>query len=72
LASVLLAIAGDISAGAIIASSDLKDTQSKLSEVLPKLVATREQLEHSPVRAPATGQVVGLTVFTVDGVVAPG
>jgi HlyD family secretion protein len=52
--------------------SDLKDTQSKLSEVLPKLVATREQLEHSLVRAPATGQVVGLTVFTVGGVVAPG
>jgi len=51
---------------------DLKDTQSKLSEVLPKLVATREQLEHSLVRAPATGQVVGLTVFTVGGVVAPG
>jgi HlyD family secretion protein len=52
--------------------TDLKDTQSKLSEVLPKLVATREQLEHSLVRAPVTGQVVGLTVFTVGGVVAPG
>ena len=52
--------------------SDLKDTQSKLSETLPKLVATREQLEHSLVRAPATGQVVGLQVFTVGGVVAPG
>jgi HlyD family type I secretion membrane fusion protein len=52
--------------------SDLKDTQSKLSETLPKLVATREQLEHSMVRAPVTGQVVGLTVFTIGGVVAPG
>ena len=52
--------------------SDLKDTQSKLSEVLPKLVATREQLQHSLVRAPVTGQVVGLTVFTIGGVVAPG
>ena len=52
--------------------ADLKDTQSKLSETLPKLVATREQLQHSMVRAPATGQVVGLTVFTVGGVVAPG
>ena len=52
--------------------SDLKDTQAKLSEVLPKLVATREQLEHSLVRAPVTGQVVGLTVFTIGGVVAPG
>jgi HlyD family type I secretion membrane fusion protein len=52
--------------------SDLKDAQSKLSEVLPKLVATREQLQHSLVRAPATGQVVGLSVFTVGGVVAAG
>lgn len=52
--------------------SDLKDTQSKLSDTLPKLVATREQLAHSQVRAPATGQVVGLQVFTVGGVVAPG
>lgn len=52
--------------------SDLKDTQSKLSETLPKLVATREQLEHSLVRAPVTGQVVGLDVFTIGGVVAPG
>ena len=35
-------------------------------------MATREQLEQSQVRAPATGQVVGLTVFTVGGVVRPG
>jgi HlyD family secretion protein len=52
--------------------ADLKDTQSKISEVLPKLIATREQLQHSLVRSPATGQVVGLQVFTVGGVVAPG
>ena len=52
--------------------ADLRDTQGKLSEILPKLVATREQLEHALVRAPATGQVVGLSVFTVGGVVAPG
>ena len=51
--------------------NDLKDTQGKMSEALPKLVATREQLQHSQVRAPATGQVVGLQVFTVGGVVAP-
>ncbi|MGE5564189.1 MAG: HlyD family type I secretion periplasmic adaptor subunit [Bacillota bacterium] len=52
--------------------SDLKDTQTKLSEILPKLVSAREELEHALVRAPATGQVVGLSVFTVGGVVAPG
>jgi HlyD family secretion protein len=52
--------------------SDLKDTQAKLSETLPKLVATRQQLQQSQVRAPATGSVVGLTVFTVGGVVRAG
>src|SRR5436190_4663943 len=52
--------------------SDLKDAQSKLSEVLPKLVATREQLQQSLVRAPVAGQVVGLTVFTIGGGVAAG
>jgi len=51
---------------------DLKDTQAKISETLPKLVAVREQLHNSEVRAPATGQVVGLSVFTVGGVVASG
>jgi HlyD family secretion protein len=51
---------------------ELKDTQSKISEVLPKLIATREQLRRAQLRAPATGQVVGLTVFTVGGVVEPG
>ena len=53
-------------------AADLRDTESKLSEVLPKLVAAREQLERAQIRAPATGRVVGLSVFTVGGVVAPG
>jgi HlyD family type I secretion membrane fusion protein len=53
-------------------ASDLRDAQAKLSEVVPKLVAAREELQHSLVRAPATGQVVGLSVFTVGGVVAAG
>ena len=54
------------------AATELRETQSRLSEVLPKLVSTREQLQRAEVRAPAGGQVVGLTVFTVGGVVAPG
>ena len=53
-------------------AADLRDTQARLSEVVPKLVAAREQLQHALVRAPATGRVVGLAVFTVGGVVAPG
>lgn len=53
-------------------ATDLRDTQAKLSEVVPKLVAAREQLQRSIIRSPATGKVIGLSVFTVGGVVAPG
>ena len=53
-------------------AADLRDTEGKLQEVLPRLVSIREELRRATVRAPATGQVVGLTVFTVGGVVAPG
>lgn len=53
-------------------ATDLRDTQAKLAEVLPKLIAAREELRRTKVRAPASGQVVGLSVFTVGGVVAPG
>lgn len=53
-------------------ATDLRDTQEKLSELLPKLIASREQLERSRLRAPASGTVVGLNVFTVGGVIEPG
>jgi HlyD family secretion protein len=53
-------------------ATELRDTQAKISEVLPRLIAAREQLARARVRAPASGQVVGLTVFTVGGVVSPG
>lgn len=53
-------------------ATELRDTQARLSDVLPKLIAVREQLQRARVRAPASGQVVGLSIFTVGGVVAPG
>jgi HlyD family secretion protein len=53
-------------------AAQLRETQTRLSDILPKLVATREQLQHTKLRAPASGQVVGLSVFTVGGVIAPG
>lgn len=53
-------------------ATELRDTQARLSEVLPRLIAAREQLEQAQVRAPASGQVVGLSVFTIGGVVQPG
>lgn len=53
-------------------ATGLREAEGKLSEVLPKLIALREQLERAQIRAPATGNVVGLSVFTVGGVVAAG
>jgi HlyD family type I secretion membrane fusion protein len=53
-------------------ATDLRDTQARLSEVIAKLIAGREQLEQSTVRSPATGKVIGLSVFTPGGVVGPG
>ena len=53
-------------------ATELRDTQARLSDVLPKLISVREQLQRARVRAPASGQIVGLTVFTIGGVVSPG
>ena len=53
-------------------AGQLRDTQIRLDELQPRLVAAREQLARSTVRAPASGRVVGLNVFTVGGVVAAG
>jgi len=53
-------------------AAELRDTQTRLSDILPKLVGAREQMQNLTLRAPTSGQVVGLSVFTVGGVVAPG
>lgn len=50
----------------------LRDLLVRLNELRPKLLAAREQLARSLVRAPVTGTIVGLSVFTVGGVVSPG
>jgi HlyD family secretion protein len=53
-------------------AAELRDTQTRLSDILPKLVAAREQLQNATLKAPTSGQVVGLSVFTVGGVVGAG
>ena len=53
-------------------SKDYGDVQMQLAVAQPKLMDIRQQLERATVRAPATGRVVGLNIFTVGGVVAPG
>ena len=53
-------------------AKDLRDTAYQLNDLLPKLHAIRDQLAQTQIRAPVSGKVVGLTVFTVGGVVSPG
>ncbi|MBJ6121823.1 HlyD family type I secretion periplasmic adaptor subunit [Sphingomonas mollis] len=53
-------------------AADLRDVDGRLGEVMPRLAAARDQLARTDIRAPATGAVIGLTIFTPGGVVAPG
>jgi HlyD family type I secretion membrane fusion protein len=53
-------------------ATELREVEASLSDVLPKLGAARDQLARTEIRAPATGTVVGLEVFTPGGVIAPG
>lgn len=53
-------------------ASELRDVEYALAELLPKYNAAKDQLERTRIRAPATGRVMGLNVFTVGGVITPG
>lgn len=52
--------------------SELNDTQAKLKTMEPQLAAARMAYDRLHIRATATGKVMGLQVFTVGGVIAPG
>ncbi len=52
--------------------TDLRDTQTKLADVLPQLGAAQTEFDRTEVRAPVTGKVMGLTAFTEGGVITPG
>jgi len=54
------------------ASAELRDVEFRLGELTPKYRAAKDQLERLKIRAPVTGTVIGLNVFTVGGVIAPG
>ncbi|RAK51985.1 HlyD family type I secretion periplasmic adaptor subunit [Phenylobacterium soli] len=54
------------------AAEQLRDSQSKLEEVLPKLVAAKAALEGTVARAPVDGYVFNLTQFTPGAVVGGG
>ncbi|WP_083633175.1 HlyD family type I secretion periplasmic adaptor subunit [Bradyrhizobium sp. NAS96.2] len=53
-------------------TKDLRDTQAKLLEVIPKAMNAKAVLSRMEIRAPYTGRVVGLNVFSVGGVIQRG
>src|SRR5262249_28158278 len=53
-------------------TKDLRDTQAKLLEVIPKLSNAKAVLGRMDIRSPYSGEVVGLNVFSVGGVVMRG
>jgi HlyD family secretion protein len=50
----------------------LRTAEGQIGDIEPRLTSARSRLAQTQVRSPATGQVVGLSVFTVGGVVASG
>lgn len=50
----------------------LQDTQNTLRELQERLTANQDIVRHLEIRAPTAGTVVGSSVFTPGGVVAPG
>jgi HlyD family type I secretion membrane fusion protein len=53
-------------------SKDLRDTQAKLLEVIPRRMNAQAVLGRIEIRSPYTGRVVGLNVFSVGGVINRG
>ena len=53
-------------------ATELREVEATLNDVMPKLSAARDQLARSEIRSPASGTVVGLTVFTPGGVIEAG
>ncbi|MES2301858.1 MAG: HlyD family efflux transporter periplasmic adaptor subunit, partial [Pseudomonadota bacterium] len=53
-------------------AADLREVDARLGDLLPRLVAARDQVARTEIRAPVTGTVVGLAIFTPGGVIAPG
>jgi HlyD family type I secretion membrane fusion protein len=54
------------------AAEGLRDSQARLADVQPRLVAARQTLDNTVVRSPVDGYVFNLTQYTVGGVVGGG
>jgi HlyD family type I secretion membrane fusion protein len=50
----------------------LRDSQTKLADVIPRLTSARQNLAATVVRSPVQGYVFNLTQFTIGGVVGAG
>ena len=53
-------------------ADQLRQIDVQLNELRPRLAELRAQIARSEVKAPVSGQVVGLTIFTEGGVIQPG
>jgi HlyD family secretion protein len=53
-------------------ADSLRQVEVQLNELLPRQRELRSQIAAAQIRAPVSGQVVGLTVFTTGGVIQPG
>ncbi|MCA6122784.1 HlyD family type I secretion periplasmic adaptor subunit [Bradyrhizobium sp. WSM 1704] len=53
-------------------TKDLRDTQAKILEVIPKAMNAKAVLGRMEIRSPYSGRVVGLNVFSVGGVIQRG
>lgn len=53
-------------------ADQLRQIDVQLNELRPRMDELRAQLARTEVRAPASGEVVGLTIFTPGGVIQPG
>jgi epimerase transport system membrane fusion protein len=53
-------------------TKDLRETQAKLLEVIPRLMNAQAVLGRMDIRSPYTGRVVALNVFSVGGVIGRG
>ena len=51
---------------------ELRDAQVRIAELSERRIAARDQLRRIDILAPRDGTVLGLTVHTVGGVIAPG
>lgn len=53
-------------------TDQIRTTQSSLAEAQPKLEAAQDVMDRTIIRAPVSGQIVGLSVFTEGGVIEAG